>query len=103
MRDPDKKGSGAEVRPAAGGEPPGAGARAGLTGPERLLLLDLSAKSGLPAKEFALLVGVSPHTLYDWKRRFELDGLIKRRRKIIEHFRAEIAKRGESEVIRELK
>jgi hypothetical protein len=36
-------------------------------------------------------------------RRFELDGLIKRRRKIIEHYKAEIAKRGESEVVRDLK
>jgi hypothetical protein len=41
--------------------------------------------------------------LKPYLRRFELDGLIKRRRKIIEHYRAEIAKRGESDVVRDLK
>ncbi|MBI1737717.1 MAG: hypothetical protein HYR58_00530, partial [Acidobacteria bacterium] len=41
--------------------------------------------------------------LKPYLRRFELDGLVKRRRKIIEHYRAEIAKRGESEVVRDLK
>jgi hypothetical protein len=41
--------------------------------------------------------------LKPYLRRFEVDGLIKRRRKIIEHFKAEIAKRGESAVVRDLK
>jgi transposase InsO family protein len=38
------------------------------------LLLDTWRRSGLPAADFAPLVGVSKHTLYDWKRRFEADG-----------------------------
>ena len=41
--------------------------------------------------------------LKPYLRRFELDGLIKRRQKIIEHYKAEIAKRGESEVVRDMK
>jgi hypothetical protein len=41
--------------------------------------------------------------LKPYLRKFEVDGLIKRRRKIIEHFKAEIAKRGESAVVRDLK
>ena len=31
-------------------------------------------KSGLPAGDFAPLVGVSKHTLYAWKARFEANG-----------------------------
>jgi transposase InsO family protein len=38
---------------------------------QRLLLLDTWRRSGLPAKDFAALVGVSTYTLYNWKRRFE--------------------------------
>jgi transposase InsO family protein len=38
---------------------------------QRLLLLDTWRRSGLPAKDFAALVGVSSYTLYNWKRRFE--------------------------------
>src|SRR5687767_11445003 len=34
---------------------------------ERLLLLDTWRRSGLPAGDFASLVGVSKHTLYAWK------------------------------------
>jgi hypothetical protein len=41
--------------------------------------------------------------LKPYLRRFELDGLLKRRKKIIEHYKAEIAKRGESEVVRDMK
>src|SRR5262245_54335898 len=41
---------------------------------QRLLLLDTWMRSGLPAGDFAALVGLSKHTLYDWKRRFEADG-----------------------------
>jgi len=38
---------------------------------QRLLFLDTWQRSGLPAKDFAALVGISPHTLYKWKQRFE--------------------------------
>jgi len=41
---------------------------------QRLLLLDTWQRSGLPAKDFAALVGLSKHTLYKWKQRFEEDG-----------------------------
>jgi transposase len=46
----------------------------GLTGAQRLLLLDTWRRSGLPAGDFAPLVGVSKHTLYAWKRKFETEG-----------------------------
>ncbi|MGD9711881.1 MAG: DDE-type integrase/transposase/recombinase [Thermomicrobiales bacterium] len=42
-----------------------------LTPQQRLLLLDTWRRSGLPAGDFAPLVGVSKHTLYAWKKRFE--------------------------------
>jgi transposase len=45
-----------------------------VTPQQRLLLLDTWQRSGLPAAEFASLVGVSKHTLYEWKRRFEAFG-----------------------------
>jgi transposase InsO family protein len=45
-----------------------------LTPAQRLLLLDTWQRSGLPAGDFAAMVGVSKHTLYNWKRRFELEG-----------------------------
>jgi transposase len=45
-----------------------------LTPEQRLLLLDTWRRSGLPAKDFAALVGLSPHTLYDWKRKFDQHG-----------------------------
>jgi transposase-like protein len=38
---------------------------------QRLLLLDTWQRSGLPAKDFADLVGVSKHTLYKWRQLFE--------------------------------
>ncbi len=41
------------------------------TPPQRMLILDSWLKSGLSAGEFAPLVGVSTHTLYAWKKRFE--------------------------------
>ena len=44
-----------------------------LTGEQRLLLLDTWRRSGLPAGDFAALVGISKHTLYAWKHKFELD------------------------------
>jgi transposase InsO family protein len=41
---------------------------------QRLLILDAWSRSGLPGSEFAPLVGVSPHTLYCWRRAFEQEG-----------------------------
>ena len=46
----------------------------GLTAEQRLLVLDAWRCSGLPAGDFAPLVGLSRHTLYEWKRRFEAEG-----------------------------
>jgi transposase InsO family protein len=44
-------------------------------GPEqRLMILDCWQRSGLPAKDFATLVGLSKHTLYAWKQRFTQQG-----------------------------
>ena len=37
---------------------------------QRLMILDCWQRSGLPAKDFATLIGVSKHTLYAWKQRF---------------------------------
>jgi len=45
-----------------------------LTPEQRLLLLDTWQRSGLPAGDFGALVGVSKHTLYAWKKRFEAEG-----------------------------
>ncbi len=41
---------------------------------QKLLVLDTWRRSGLPAGDFAPLVGVSKHTLYAWKARFEAEG-----------------------------
>src|SRR5688572_24501867 len=41
---------------------------------QRLLILDAWQRSGLPARDFAPLVGLSRHTLYSWKQRFEQHG-----------------------------
>ena len=41
---------------------------------QRLLLLDTWKRSGLPAGDFAALVGISKHTLYGWKKRFDAEG-----------------------------
>ena len=41
---------------------------------QRLLVLDAWERSGLPAKDFAPLVGVSSAALYKWRRRFEEQG-----------------------------
>jgi transposase InsO family protein len=41
---------------------------------ERLLILDTWQRSGLPAGDFAPLVGLSKHTLYLWKKRFAVHG-----------------------------
>ncbi len=41
---------------------------------ERLHLLDMWQRSGLAAGDFEAIVGVSKHTLYAWKKRFEAEG-----------------------------
>jgi transposase InsO family protein len=41
---------------------------------QKLLLLDIWQRSGLPAADFAALVQISRHTLYAWKHRFEQQG-----------------------------
>src|SRR5947209_9744644 len=45
-----------------------------LTAEQRLLLLDTWLRSKLPASDFAALVGLSKHTLYDWKKKFDQEG-----------------------------
>lgn len=62
------KSSGKALRPAS------EAVRTSFTPQQRLLLLDTWTRSGLPAGDFAVLVGVSKHTLYSWKRRFEESG-----------------------------
>jgi len=41
---------------------------------QRMLILDAWQRSGLPASDFAAIVGVSKHALYMWKRRFAEHG-----------------------------
>jgi len=41
---------------------------------QRLLLLDTWQRSKLPAGDFAALVGLSKHTLYAWKKKFDQQG-----------------------------
>jgi transposase len=41
---------------------------------ERMLVLDLWQRSGLTARDFSALVGISRHTLFDWKQRFDRHG-----------------------------
>src|SRR5262245_58369846 len=48
--------------------------RPAFTPQQRLLILDAWQRSGLPARDFAPLVGLSRHTLYCWKQRFQRDG-----------------------------
>jgi transposase InsO family protein len=43
----------------------------GMTPEQRLLILDTWQRSGLPAGDFAALVGLSKHTLYGWKKKFD--------------------------------
>jgi len=45
-----------------------------LTAEQRLLLLDTWRRSGLPAGDFAALIGMSKHTLYAWKKKFDQQG-----------------------------
>src|SRR5262245_8621371 len=47
---------------------------AGFTPEQRLLVLDAWRRSGLPAGDFAPLVGVSRHTLYAWQKAFSREG-----------------------------
>src|SRR5262245_44530145 len=61
-------------RPARRGRrlaPPPPDRREAFTPQQRLLILDAWQRSGLPARDFAPLVGVSRHTLYSWKQRFD--------------------------------
>jgi transposase InsO family protein len=41
---------------------------------QRLTILDCWLRSGLPAKDFAAIVGVSKHTLYSWNKQFRRFG-----------------------------
>jgi hypothetical protein len=45
-----------------------------LTAQQRLLVLNTWRRSGLPARDFAPLVGLPRHTLYALKQRFEAPG-----------------------------
>jgi transposase InsO family protein len=49
-------------------------AEGGFTPAQRLLILDAWRRSGLPAGDFAPLVGVSKHTLYAWQKAFSREG-----------------------------
>ena len=45
-----------------------------VTPQDRLLLLDMWQRSGLPAREFGALVGVNKATLFLWKKKFDRSG-----------------------------
>ena len=45
-----------------------------MTPEQRLLVLDTWRRSGLPAGDFAALCGLSKHTLYAWKKKFDQQG-----------------------------
>ena len=45
-----------------------------MTAAQRLLLLDTWRRSQLPAGDFAALVGLSKHSLYAWRKRFDQEG-----------------------------
>jgi len=66
-----RKPAGAAPAAAAPAEPSAADRRSGEV---RLKILDTWMRSGLPANDFAPLVQVSKHTLYQWKARFEEEG-----------------------------
>ena len=66
-----------------GGRSPGKGRRLvkkgkrklkSFTPEQRFLILDTWKRSGLPAKDFAPLVGTTQQTLYSWKKKFERHG-----------------------------
>lgn len=48
--------------------------RPAFTAQQRLLILDIWQRSGLPVGDFAPLVGLAKHTLYGWRRRFDKFG-----------------------------
>ena len=50
------------------------GKQRSFTAVQRLLLLDSWRRSGLPAGDFATLIGISKHTLYLWKKLFDEHG-----------------------------
>lgn len=52
----------------------GLGTGGALTPEQRLLLLDTWLRSGLAAKDFGELIGLSKATLYSWKKRFDEEG-----------------------------
>jgi len=54
--------------------PEASGPKKTYTPQQRLLLLDTWRRSGLPAKDFAALVGMSKHTLHKWRQLFEDQG-----------------------------
>ena len=62
--------SGRGPRPGPAMRKPQPAAEPAFTPEQRLLVLDAWRRSGLPAGDFAPLVGVSRHTLYAWKKRF---------------------------------
>lgn len=64
---PRKPASGRRLARTADPPPP-------MTAEQRLLLLDTWRRSGLPAGDFGSLVGISKHTLYSWKRKFDTEG-----------------------------
>jgi transposase InsO family protein len=66
-------GRGYVQREGAGGRPtkPATAREASVEGQTRVKILDTWMRSGLPAGDFAPMVGVSKHTLYAWKKRFE--------------------------------
>src|SRR5262249_24293755 len=45
-----------------------------LNGEQRVLILDTWMRSKLPATDFAPMVGISPHTLYQWRKLFSEQG-----------------------------
>lgn len=45
-----------------------------ITPEQRLLILDIWKKSGLPAGDFAGMLGLCKHTLYGWKKKFDEQG-----------------------------
>ena len=53
---------------------PDGAARQAFSPEQRLLILDSWLRSDLPATTYASLVGVSCHTLYAWKKRFDQEG-----------------------------
>lgn len=51
-----------------------AGPKKVFTGEEKLLILDVWKRSNLPARDFAGLLDVSPHSLYAWRKKLEENG-----------------------------